>query len=211
MNPSPLFLGIQQMLEAGRLTGAGPKFALDGVPFAVPGDNTIDTDLLTFGKDGFSFEMSKWGGRQVKGVEDLRASLLQKGHVDAAHALPQWFVRLEDVEKMNPKQEYTARENHVARYMLRAMAGFDTRTVAPMQEYTPRYHVKGTKEPEWRYLSSADVDIVSGGVRPTTSIPNHRIVVNGYNQPAFTAEGLTHWADKWTQDFLADPTSTIDY
>lgn len=199
---TPLFNAIQLLISDGRLTGA-ENLTLDGERFFPVGDATIDPVMNRTFENGFSLVVSEWGGRMVEGVEDLRDKLRSRGQDAAANALPQWFVRMADRGKMEPKQAYTATENHVYVYMIRAMAGMTLRSIAQMTEYSPRLFVKGTKEPEWRYISMLEADRAPGGANPGAMIPNHRICVDGASaSDDWTAIQITAWAEAWAEAFL---------
>jgi hypothetical protein len=189
MNQSPIYTAIQQLISQGRLTGVTAALKLDGASFVIEGDDTVDPEAGKWRADGTSEEVSPWGGRQLKAVEDLRKTLPP----ERAAAMPQWFVRPDDTS-LDPKQNFTASQNNTERLMMRMLVGWPLRSIATMYEYTPYFLKKGTKEPEWSFTPARGTfDHNPGGSNPKAGIPNHRLVVG-----------------EWTNDQIAEWARTFD-
>lgn len=200
---NPIFNHIRQLILDKRITGATPALALDGEHFLLPEDDVVDpVDAIEYDESGFSTERSPWGGVMVKGVEDVRAKLLATGRtkeVEAANALPQYFVLRDNIAQMEPKAEFTAAQNANYVSTIRAWGlSLDDRAIATMTEYSPMYYDKGTKNPNWNLMPSGPVDRVPGGSNPGAAIPNHRIVIDSW-----TSDELGEWASKWAANHIA--------
>ncbi len=203
-NHNPLYEAMKALIDGGRLTGVTPELKLDGQPFLAAGDENYDpTPVTNWNDDGTSAELSEYGGQQIRGVEELRSQLLQSGdqrRQRIAHALPQYFVRLENADQFTPKQNYIAKENHNNIFMTRGMGGLQIPVISSMFEYSPRYFKKGTDEPEYDYAADRS-NLDYRRVRPLDLIPNHRLAVE-HNGLGWTPERITEWAKKWTGQFL---------
>jgi hypothetical protein len=202
---TPLYIAIDTLITAGRLTGVTTDLKLDGVPFLSAEDNTYDPTPVTFREDGTSDTMSVHGGRQIKGVEDIRAELLRSNEqkkIRVAHDLPQWFVNLDDVSNFDDKQEYYARENHSVVRMTLDVVGMYGPAVSTMDEYSPKFYDKATGEPSYAYnRPMEEVTVAKNGGNPGARIPNHRIGVIK-NGTGFTPEMFTGWAQEWVDSYL---------
>lgn len=202
----PLYNAIKMLIDTGRLTGVTTDLKFDGQPFLSPRDEEIDpTPVTNWNDDGTSADFSEFGGQQIKGVEELRAQLLQSGDARKqriAHALPQFFVRMENIDQFDDRQKFFAHLNHSNTFMTRQMVGLPGDVISTMFEYTPRYWKKGTQEPDWRLSApSKEVDRAMHGANPKDIIPNHRIAVTEGGE-GWTPERITNWAKKWVGQFL---------
>lgn len=193
----PIFLALRDLYESGDLTGLTPSLRYKGEQIITEADLVVD-DVVDDGwtEGDISKERSEWGGVMVRDVEDVRAKKLAEAtteeEIAAAKALPQYFVREQDIDDQTPARlEYQARENFNYIGMNRIFSSMPPRSVALMQEFSPRYLDKVTKEPEWRYNVPANqLDYVRP--RPLRWIANHR-VCNG----DWSVEQLGRWAESW--------------
>lgn len=196
---NPLYIAIQTLIDDGRLTGITPLLRLDGEPFVAPDDDEVSPDVDdAWFDDGRSVELSTYGGRKIRAVEDLRRQLESKQLWDAANNLPQFFVSPTD-SRLSDEQEFHARENHAAVWMIRGLVGANPRCIAAFSRYTPRFYRKGTTEPDWRKAPPLEeVDPIQGGPEPQALVANHRILVG-----AWTPAQIGQWAQEWARRFSA--------
>lgn len=83
--PSRILGLLQELYHAGELTGDDVRY--QGTALAAGGDNDVEAGG-SFGDDGFGLTFSAIGGREVEGVEALRAKL--PAHLQ--NKLPQFHV-----------------------------------------------------------------------------------------------------------------------
>ena len=213
-NHSLIHSAMKHLIDEGRITGVTPDLKLDGEPFLAEGDDQYDpTPVTNWREDNFSSELSPWGGRQVKGVEEIRADLLRNGDARnqrIAAALPQFYVRLDDADEFDAKQNYMARENHNYVYMNRSWAGLEAPAISNMSEWSARFLDKKTGEPVYDYhVNPGDYNIQQAN--PGPGIPNHRLAVIKGGK-GWTADQITEWAKKWVGQYQStnkEPDDTI--
>jgi hypothetical protein len=209
-----LIMLLRQLIEDQRLTGVTPDVKLDGTALLAAGDDHVEPvpHASQWDETGASIELSEFGGQQIKGVEDLRAQLLRSGDArDAkiAQALPQFYVRMTNIDQFDDRQEYIARENHNRVFVSRMFGGLGLPAVALLSDYTPRFYKKGTQEPVWGY--TPDLQTVDRAHRIKTAglIPNHRIVAAKQGED-MAPERITAWANKFVDAYRATGDTPVD-
>lgn len=192
-----IFVAIQQLISAGRLTGVTTLLALDGRPFLPPGDDQVDEVRQAWTPEGTSVQVNEYGAEMIRGVEDLRTKLAAFNDPvkqQLAKELPQWYGRLNTDKVLTDYQRFQLNSAHQQSYVISALLGAPLKKIADFVEVTPPFKAKDSGDPVWTVEGQRLDNLERAQVIPLKHVPNMRVCV----QP-WTPREIVDWAYEWAE------------